>query len=165
MINKKEFVSSIHKEIGIIKHLYTKIPAGALTYRPSEKQRTMLELLQYLSGIYAAAVKGVRAGNAAPFREGYEKSKSVTAEQFHDLMDAQAKEVEQQIHAMTEEELAGEVDLWGSGHKASRSALLLEMLIKMPAAYKMQLFLYIKASGNMDIGTSDLWRGVSEAKK
>jgi hypothetical protein len=33
----------------------------------------------------------------------------------------------------------------------------------MAAAYKTQLFLYIKANGNHDIGTMNLWAGMDQA--
>jgi hypothetical protein len=38
-------------------------------------------------------------------------------------------------------------------------------VMKWAVAYKMQLFLYIKANGNHDINTSNLWRGVDPAPK
>ena len=48
MYTKTDFLISMDREIDIIKHLYTKINPEHLGYKPTEAQRTKLELLQYL---------------------------------------------------------------------------------------------------------------------
>ena len=59
----------------------------------------------------------------------------------------------------TDEELAKVINLYGMGDK-TKGVYLVENLLKWLAAYKMQLFLYVKANGNASIGTSNLWGGV-----
>jgi hypothetical protein len=52
------------------------------------------------------------------------------------------------------------------GKKITLSAGLIELVLKGFTAYRMQLFLYSKASGAAAIGSSDCWFGVpAKAKK
>ena len=62
MISRQQFLDSVSREINIIKHLYTKIPAGTLDFRPSEKQRSTMELLRYLAASGGQPVAGIRMG-------------------------------------------------------------------------------------------------------
>jgi hypothetical protein len=78
-------------------------------------------------------------------------------------MDEQALRMREAFAAIPESAFAEEVDLWGTSRMQTRSDAFVQLLLKGFAAYKMQLFLYIKASGNAKIGTSDLWQGVSAA--
>ncbi len=114
MYTKEQLIAAMRNEFRIIKHLAEKIPADTEGYKPTEKQRTTLELLQYLSIIFVA---------------------------------------------FTDEELAVVINLYGMGDKP-KATYLVECLLKWAAAYKMQLFLYIKSSGNSSIGTSNLWGGM-----
>ena len=51
MYTKENLIASVENEFRIIKHLAEKIPADTEGYKPTEGQRTTLELLQYLSTI------------------------------------------------------------------------------------------------------------------
>ena len=56
MITKQQFVDSLVLEISIIRHLGTKVDASMLDYKPTEKQRTLLELMNFLGHIFSTAV-------------------------------------------------------------------------------------------------------------
>jgi hypothetical protein len=77
-------------------------------------------------------------------------------------MDEQTKFAKKAIIALTDEDLKKESTIFGS--TLSLPMFLLQTL-KSATAYKMQLFLYIKASGNSDIGTSNLWGGMDAPTK
>ncbi|MDR3502489.1 MAG: hypothetical protein P4L79_07885 [Legionella sp.] len=55
--------------------------------------------------------------------------------------------------------MAASVDLFGRGLSQPRALWFLNLILKSLTAYKMQLFLYLKACGIDNIGTSNLWRG------
>jgi hypothetical protein len=46
------------------------------------------------------------------------------------------------------------------GNKTSRGALIVNLVLCGCAAYRTQLFLYLKACGREELGTMNLWAGV-----
>ncbi len=159
MITKQQFIDAVLEEIRIIKHLFGKIPVGKFDYKPTEKQRTTLELLRYLSVMGGLAVRGIRAGDSKIIMQEHGKPNTLNPEEFLAAMDKQAAEIKATISAMTDAELNEAIDLWNDGTKEARSLALLRLVLEAYVMYKMQLFLYIKASGNTAIGTSNLWSG------
>jgi hypothetical protein len=162
MISQKEFIDSLVGEIQIIRHLGTKITPDMLAYRPHEKQRTMLELMQYLGHIFDTGVSLNIAGNMGAYKELTENLPVVTLENFDTTMAAQAEAIHQKLAGLSEESLNEEIEIFG--RKMKRSMHMFGVL-RWAAAYKMQLFLYIKANGNHDIGTMNLWAGMDAAPK
>lgn len=155
-------MKSLSTEMTIIRHLYTKITPEMMEYRPHEKQRSMLELMNYLGHIFDNAASMIIAGSSDGYKELFENAPKVTFENFDSIMDAQDKLVTAKIEAMTDGDLSSEVEIFY--RKDSRAMHLLNIL-KWATAYKMQLFLYIKANGNHDISTSNLWGGMDMPPK
>ena len=62
------------------------------------------------------------------------------------------------IGAFSEAELRGEVEMFF--RKASRGAMIVNMVLCGCAAYRTQLFLYLKACGREELGTVNLWGGM-----
>ena len=162
MITKKQFLNSFGLEMDIIRHLGTKVETSMLEYKPSEKQRTTLELLNYLGHIFDLATKICIAGTSKNYMELAKDAPVVTLENFDLVMQMQSKSVIEKIEALTDEELAVESEIFG---QTQTLAMHLFGMSKWAVAYKMQLFLYIKACGKHDINTSNLWRGVDSAPK
>ena len=50
-------------------------------------------------------------------------------------------------------------ELPGVGFKTTRGAFIVTFVLGGCAAYRMQLFLYLKASGREELGTMNLWAG------
>jgi hypothetical protein len=159
MISKQQFLDSCLSEIRIIKHLYEKVTPKMLAFRPSKKQRSMLELLQYLANFAKVEAAAVYRGKAVNFPVAMKEAYQMPAEKFPAVMDEQAEELKNIFSKITDAELAQEVDLFGREHGQSRALWFLNLILKSLAAYKMQLFLYLKSCGVADIGTSNLWRG------
>lgn len=159
MYTKQNLIDSVANEFRIIKHLAEKIPPQTEGYKPTEKQRTTLELLQYLSTIFATATKVILAGTTDAYKTLPRSSDETTIENFADMMDAQLEDIKMTLEKFDDEELAKIVNLYQMGDK-TKGAYLVENLTKWTAAYKMQLFLYIKSSGNTSLGTANLWGGV-----
>jgi uncharacterized damage-inducible protein DinB len=159
MLDKQEFLLSIAEEMKIIRHVFSKIPADTYEYRPTEKQRSTLELLQYLSHIGATLAHALKEGNTSGFKAASEASAQVTPETFLAALDAEEKEVASVLNSLSDEELNAEVELFGV--KESRRRFFIDMVLKHLVAYRMQLFLYAKQAGASDLNTLDAWRGVS----
>jgi hypothetical protein len=65
-------------------------------------------------------------------------------------------------NSFSEDGLKEEIERFGSIH--SKAIFILELL-KTITGYKMQLFLYVKASGNEAVVTSNVWSGADPAPK
>lgn len=155
MITKQQYIDSFTKEIDIIKHLYEKITPNMLEYRPTAKQRSTLELMQYLGHVFHTSVSFF-LDPTQDYMELVKAKDSVTFENFISKMDTQVKFVSEQVGALTDDQLEQEVSFFGMNEKLS---LHLLSVLKWATAYKMQLFLYIKANGVDNIGTSNVWGG------
>jgi len=161
MISKEEFIGAVQHEFSIIRHLAAKLREEDLAYRPSEGQRSILETLQYVSFIVALTIESVATGDMTLFQKSDAASKEVNLSNFDQAMAVQGDKVKTLVEAMTDEQLAEEVDMW---IKQSR-ALHCLMALKFAVAYKMQLFLFMKAAGHKDIGTINVWAGVDAPAK
>src|SRR5215470_11412971 len=62
VLTKEELIGSLQNEVRILLHLAGKVDRNKLDYRPSPKQRTTLELLQYLVVMGPMLIRGIRAG-------------------------------------------------------------------------------------------------------
>lgn len=62
------------------------------------------------------------------------------------------------LHGWSEDEFRGEIEMLG--RKASRGYLIVNLVLCPHAAYRTQLFLYLKACGRDELNTMNLWAGV-----
>jgi hypothetical protein len=58
----------------------------------------------------------------------------------------------------TEDDFRPEVNMFGN--KTTRGSLLVNLVLRGHAAYRIQLFCYLKSCGREELGTMDLWAGV-----
>lgn len=137
MITKEQYIESLEKEFSIIKHLAEKIKPEQLGHKPTEAQRTLLELMHYLTYIFIAAVDGIASGDGNAYKK-YMESEKPTQENFIEMMDKELKEIEKHLSPLSESDLDGTISMWGQTQ--SRSLHLLRLL-QMASAYKMQMFL------------------------
>ncbi len=87
MFTLDQLQESILDETRIIKHLYTKIDPVKLDYRPTPKQRSTLELLQFMAQMGVGSVEAVLAGNTEAFKQQEMRQKETTYENFPQKMD------------------------------------------------------------------------------
>jgi hypothetical protein len=66
------------------------------------------------------------------------------------------------LDGVTDEDLRGEMTGF-DGTPVSRGSFLVNLVLCGHAAYRMQLFLYLKACGREELNTINLWRGVDGA--
>jgi hypothetical protein len=164
MITKQQFTDSCLKEVKVYKHLYCKILPGTLDFKPSEQQRTLKQLLQFIMHSFAMEIKGIETGDIGDFQAGIKESALTDTENFPAKMDELAEQIKTTMGNFTDAQLAEEIDLFDRGHKQPRTTWLFELILKNLVGYKMQLFLYIKQTGNLSLGTPDLWRGEDSKK-
>jgi hypothetical protein len=162
MITKEEYIGLLKNEFRIIKHLAEKIEPQQLAHRPTEAQRDMRELMAYLSQIFISGVEGVITGDPEAYKKYLGIGEAPTLENFAQMMDKEWTDVEPLLQSLTPEAAQEEITMWG--RKQSKALHLMGML-SIAAAYKMQLFLYMKQSGTANIGTMNLWAGMDQPPK
>jgi hypothetical protein len=162
MISKEQYLGILGNEFRIIKHLSEKIKPEQLSHKPTEPQRNMQELMAYLTQIFISGVEGVVTGDGSAYKKYLGAGEVPTLENFSELMDKELLEVEKLIKSLSEEDLKTEVNMWGRNQS---KALHLMGMLSIAAAYKMQLFLYMKQSGTENIGTMNLWAGMDQPPK
>lgn len=157
MISREQFLGAVHHEFGVIRHLMTKIPAGGYEYRPTEKQRSTLELLQYLSVISSSTMSSLL--NKGTWPEDYDsRMQSATIENMNQRFGEEEARIAELFPKFTEEVLSENIDLFGLGDTRPVATYLLNIL-QWLSAYKMQLFLYAKSAGNSALNTGNAWSG------
>src|SRR5262245_7581956 len=62
VLTKEELIALLQNEVRILLHLAGKIDREKLGYRPTSKQRSTLELLQYLVVMGPMLIRAVKAG-------------------------------------------------------------------------------------------------------
>lgn len=167
VLTKDELISSLHNEVRILLHLISKVDPAKLDYRPTPKQRSMLELLQYLTIVGPIHLRAVKAGafdldawrNTWRTEEAAAKARSL--EQVKDSIGKQSALFAELVGACSDTDLRAEIEMFG--RKASRGSMVVSLVLCHYAAYRMQLFLYLKASGREELSTMNLWAGMDAA--
>ncbi len=154
-------LDSMTREIEVIKHLATKIPEGGLDYRPTPAQRSTLELLRYLTYCAIHGVHGLISGwtQDPAILKLETRAETLDLAGFAAAMDDQAHALREAVSKVSDKDLAeNRLELpWGGSEFLGR--VLLMFGPQCLAAYRMQLFLYLKAAGNHELNTQDCWFG------
>jgi hypothetical protein len=160
MLTREQFLSSCDHEIKVIKHLATKLPPGGARYRPSPQQRSTLELMQYLTTCAIVPATAAVNGNWDHAESIESAAAKITPENFGLAMDRQARALRELLSRVPHADLQHRnAQLpWGTPVKLGEA--LLTMAFKPLVAYRMQLFLYLKASGRTELGPAQCWLGV-----
>jgi hypothetical protein len=164
VLNKQELIGSLQNEIRILLHLAGKIDRNKLDYRPTPKQRSTLELLQYLSIMGPGLLRAIKAGgfDQAAWGDAVATSKAMNFDQVLGAIEKQSSFYAEFIEQFTDADLRGEVNLFGRGN-VSKGSTIVNMILCGHAAYRTQLFLYLKASGRDELNTVNLWAGIDGA--
>ena len=62
VLTREELIASLQHEVQILVHLASKVDKTKLDYRPTPKQRSTLELLQYMAIMGPVQVSMIKAG-------------------------------------------------------------------------------------------------------
>ena len=93
MITAEQWIASMRDETRILKHLAAKVDPAQLDWRPTEGQRSIGELLQYMTVMAAIPAVYVDTQNWDHAQEYSGRTADVTLENFAERMDAQADEI------------------------------------------------------------------------
>lgn len=159
MITKDQLCAAMTKECDIAVHLFGKLPPDSYDYRPSPKQRSTTELLRYLSLCATAGLASMDQSNFRIFGEIMARNADMKPEAFPAEMQKQKAEIEKYFAGLTEEKFENHETIIPGGGKAALQVALLNGPLKWLTGYKLQLFMYAKASGNEAIGTANAWGG------
>src|SRR5580698_7575591 len=159
VLTKEELIASLQNEVRILVHLAGKVDKSKLDYRPTTTQRTTLELLQYMAMMGPTLVAIIKTADfATNWGPAAEAAKKMSYDEAVAAIQKQSDEYARLLSGWTEAEFRAEVDMFG--RKSSRGALLVNMVLGGHAAYRTQLFCYLKSCGRDELSTMDLWAGM-----
>ena len=158
-LTKDEVIAQLQKEVQILLHLARKIDRSQLDYRPTPKQRSTIELLRYLLNMGPSLIRALKTGfDVERWQADAAAANAMSFDQLLAAIETQSAQYADLLGAWTEADFRGEIELFG--RKATRGAFLLELVLGGCAAYRTQLFCYLKACGREELSTSNLWQGV-----
>ena len=159
MITKEQVAQSMARDCDIIVHLFSKMAPAAYDYQPSPEQRTTLALLRYMAVCASAGIHCMVHSDFKLFSTYTERVKEMPASEFPAAMERQKQEILDFFASVSEETLLTQEAPLPGGGILPLGAAILNGPAKWLTAYKMQLFLYAKASGAPELKTANLWRG------
>jgi hypothetical protein len=160
VLTKDELIGSLQNEVRILVHLASKVDPTTADYRPTPKQRSTLELLRYMSIMGPELIKATKAGGFDPavWTVAQKAAEARDLDQTIAAIAAQAEEYPRLLAGFSDEDLRGEIDMFG--RRPTRGAFIVNLVLGGCAAYRTQLFLYLKACGREELNTMNLWGGV-----
>jgi hypothetical protein len=159
VLTKSELIGSLKHEVHILLHLASKIDRSMLDYRPTPKQRSTMELLRYLSLMGPMLVKFARTGTFDPAVWTIEE-KAAAARDFDQTLAVIAGHSDlyaSLLGEMSDADFREQIEMFGS--KTTRGAFIVNLVLCGCAAYRTQLFVYLKACGREELSTMNLWAG------
>jgi hypothetical protein len=160
VLTKSELVALLQKEVRLLLHLTTKIDAAALDYRPTPKQRSTLELLRYLTTSAPALIQYAKGTpmDADALAEATRVANSRDFDETVAALAALSDQYAELLADLSDDDLRGEI-MWVDGSSISRGSFLVNYVFGQYTAYRLQLFLYLKACGREELNTMNLWLG------
>ena len=160
VMTKPELIGSLQHEVNILLHLAGKLDRASVDYRPTPKQRSSLELLRYLSIMGPELIKVAQAGTFDPkVWTALEKSAdALTFDQAIAAIAAHKDTYASLLSGVSDADLRAEIAPFGQ--KTSRGAFIVNLVLCGCAAYRTQLFCYLKACGREELSTMNLWAGI-----
>jgi hypothetical protein len=164
VLTKDELIGSLKDEVRILLHLTSKVDPQRLDYRPTANQRSTLELLQYLTIVGPIHLRTIASGvfDMEVWRNTWrEEEKSASGRGFEETKPEIGRLGEmfgEVIGALSDDDLRAPMEMFGQS--ASRGLWIIRLVLGHYTAYRMQLFLYLKASGREGLNTMNLWVGI-----
>jgi hypothetical protein len=164
VLTKEELIVSLQNEVRLVLHLMSKIEPSMLDYRPSPKQRSMIELCRYFVVMAPVQLRFVVAGNftmetwMAAWRTEEAAANAMNFDQVKAALARHPALFAELLGPVADADFRKEIEMFGN--KATRGMWLIRLPLTHYAAYRMQLFLYLKACGREELNTMNLWAGV-----
>lgn len=161
ILTKEELIGLLQNETRILLHLASKIDRNKLDYRPTPKQRSTLELLRYLVVMGPMLLRAIKAGSfdQAAFQKATAEANASNLDQVLAAIEKQHGLYADLIGGFSDADFRREIDLFGAGKNAA-GVVIVNLVLGGCAAYRTQLFLYLKSCGRDELNTMNLWAGM-----
>ena len=138
----------------------TKIDPAVLDYRPTPQQRSTIELLRYLTNMGPTLVRYAKGQplDAAAMSAAIETANSRSFDETVAALAAHSDLYVQLLADMSDDDFRAETTGF-DGRPTTCGQFMVNHVIGQCAAYRMQLFLYLKACGREDLNAMNLWVG------
>jgi hypothetical protein len=159
VLTKSELIASLRHEVHILLHLASKIDRAHLDYRPTPKQRSTIELLRYLTVMGPGLVQAAKSGGFDPaaFTKATDAANARDFDQTVAALAAHKDAYETLLADVSDADFRREIEMFGN--KTTVGAFIVNLVLCGCAAYRTQLFLYLKACGRDELSTMNLWAG------
>lgn len=160
VLTKSELIAALQHEVQILLHLAGKIDRARLDYRPTPKQRSTIELLQYLSIMGPSLVQAAKAGafDGEVWTAAQRAAAGRDFDQTLAAIAAQSDGYAAMLADVSDVDFRTPVAIFG--RPTTKGAFIVNMVLCGCAAYRTQLFCYLKACGREELSTMNLWTGV-----
>jgi hypothetical protein len=164
ILTKSELIASLHKEVRILLHLASKVDPAALEYRPTPSQRSTIELLRYLTNMGPMLLRYAKGDpvDAVAMADAVKAAEARNFEQTLAALAAHADVYTALLADMSDDDFRSETKGF-DGNPTTCGQFIINHVLGQCAAYRMQLFLYLKACGREELNTMNLWAGVDMA--
>jgi hypothetical protein len=121
-------------------------------------------LLQYLTAMGPGMIAFIKAGvfDQAAWQVALSAASRTNFDQVLTALENQRCIYAELLQGWSDDEFRGEIEMLG--RQASRGAFIVNLVLCAHAAYRTQLFLYLKACGRDKLNTMNLWGGVDAPK-
>jgi hypothetical protein len=164
VLTKQETIAALQNEVRLVLHLLSKIDPAMLDYRPSPKQRSMKELARYLVVMAPAQLRAIIEGKftmetwTKAWRAEEANAHAMNLDEVKAAIARQPALFAELLAPSTDSDFRTEVEMFGN--RATRGMWIVRLPLCHYAAYRMQLFLYLKACGRDELNTMNLWAGI-----
>ncbi len=161
IMSKAELLTALTHESKVLLHLAGKVDRTQLDYRPTPKQRSTLEMLRYMGMMGPEIVKYAFA--VTPSFDDWAKATEAAGQRDYDQAVAMIAALPETYDALLakvpEAEFRTEITDFDE-QQTSRGAFLVNLVIGGHAAYRTQIFCYLKACGQENLTSANLWSGM-----
>ena len=169
ILTKSELIGTLQQEVRILLHLAGKVE-GVDARLPADT-----EAAQHARASANMAIMGptqltvIESGAfdrptlSATWSPAEAEAKKMSFDQAVAAIGQHSDEYARRLGAWTDADFRKEVDVFG--RKSSRDLLVITQVLNGHAAYRTQLFLYLKACGREELGTMNLWAGADMPAK
>lgn len=160
ILSNEELVGMLTHEVHVLRHLITKMDASAVDYRPTPEQRSSIDLVRYIVVQGPALVTAIKTGtfDRAVWGAAQEEANAADLAGLDAMLATQPAWFAEHVGGTSDEDMRGTVQLFGP--PATRGMLIVSMVLANYAAYRTQLFCYLKLCGQTGLTTANLWRGM-----
>jgi hypothetical protein len=156
---KQHLLQNMEREIVLLKQLSKIIREEDLEFRPQEKLRSIIELMRYLSTIGAVMLRWFIDNDLTPeeWVKIREHQKTLTIQNFTERLDEQLATIRRYMDRITDDELLTKEVALPSKETMVLGSAIINAPIKWLAAYRKELFVYLKLNGHTEMSTREAW--------